>query len=195
MTNAAPHQPYRRLRRRWENDADVRFMTFSCYRRLPLLNHPAIMDLFVSTLAAARDDLGFSLYAYVVMPEHVHVLFRPAAGGEWARIALRVKISVARQVIGRWRELDAPILARLRTRSGTYRFWQHGGGFDRNIRDREELAKEICYTHRNPVRRKLVQEPEQWRWSSVRWWMERSGVPCELPPGDPKAWLAWKGYK
>lgn len=190
-------EPYRRLRRRWENDVDVRFMTFSCYRRLPLMKHPEVMNLFSDTLADARRRMSFSLYAWVVMPEHVHLLCRPAPESTWGAIAQSVKTSVARRVLGRWRELDAPILDRLRTSSGEIRFWQRGGGFDRNIRDREELAKEIGYTHRNPVRRGLVVRAEEWQWSSVRWWGGKceGEIPCDMPPGDPKAWMAWKGYK
>jgi putative transposase len=165
-------------------------MTFACYQRLRLLRHPSIMSLFVETLMRARNRMGFKLYACVVMPEHVHLIFRPAPGSTWAAIGASIKTSVARQVVGRWRELDAPILSRLRTERGEIRFWQRGGGFDRNIRDREELAREIGYTHRNPVRRGLV------KWSTVHWWMgERGGVLlCDLPPGDAKAWIAWKGY-
>src|SRR5262245_28957785 len=113
-----PPPGYKRRRRRWENDIDVRFMTFSCYRQLPLLGHPRIRDLFVETLANARLRHHFALHACVVMPEHVHLLFRPAPGGSWAAIAESLKTSVARRVIGRWRDLNAPILSRLGASQG-----------------------------------------------------------------------------
>jgi putative transposase len=188
---------YRKGMRRQEGAFDVRFMTFSCYRRLPLLDHPGIMDLFVQRMADAKQRLGFFLFAWVIMPEHVHVILRPAHGGTWAEIAMSVKTSVARRVIGRWRELRAPILTRLETTSGEVRFWQPGGGFDRNIRQTPELLHEIQYTHNNPVRRGLVRSADEWRWSSVHWWTgHRNGtLDCDVPPGDPKAWAAWKGFK
>lgn len=48
-----------------------------------------------------------------------------------------------------------------------YRFWQRGGGFDRNIHDDSALAAEIEYMHMNPVRRKLYEKPSEWKWSSA----------------------------
>jgi putative transposase len=47
------------------------------------------------------------------------------------------------------------------------RFWQRGGGFDRNVWSETVLLKEIDYFHANPVRRGLCQRPEDWRWSSA----------------------------
>lgn len=77
----------------------------------------------------------------------------------------------------RWRALDAPVLARLEDDSGDVRFWQRGGGYDRNVRDRDELMEKIRYVHLNPVRRGLVERPEEWAWSSARWYDgDRGGV-------------------
>ncbi len=43
--------------------------------------------------------------------------------------------------------------------SQAVRFWQRGGGYDRNIHTAEELWEKITYIHRNPVKRKLVHAP------------------------------------
>lgn len=186
---------HRKRLRRWENAADVRFITFSAFRRLPLLNNPRIMDLIVQRLAAVRAAHGLHLYAWVVMPEHVHLLVRPA-GSPWDAVARSLKTQVARNVLGRWRERSAPILGKIVVK-GRARFWQHGGGFDRNVRDVDEFAKAVRYIHRNPVERGLVVEPTAWKWSSARWWRgERSGeIACDPPPGRPGSWVGWKGFE
>jgi putative transposase len=180
--------------RRREVPGGVRFITFSCHRRLPLLGHAAIRDVFAEALAPARERHAFELFAWVVMLEHVHLLVRPHARLDEALRSL--KTSVAKRVLSRWRELRAPILERIRTSDGALRFWQKGGGFDRNVRDEDEFCREVCYIHRNPVERGLVARPEDWTWSSVRWWMgERGGeIDCDPPPGDPRSWAMWKGY-
>ena len=49
-----------------------------------------------------------------------------------------------------------------------HRFWQPGGGYDRNITSTEALRAVIEYTHANPVRRGLVARAEDWEWSSAR---------------------------
>jgi len=169
-------RPIRKRLRRREGFGDVRFITFSCYRRLPLLGNPRIRDVFASRLGAVHDVGGFELFAWVVMPEHVHLLLRPQDDAAWSGIASALKNSVARRVLHRWRALDAPILAKIRTDDGRCRFWQRGGGFDRNVRDMAEFTKAVKYIHRNPVERGLVRQPSDWNWSSVRWWMgERDG--------------------
>jgi putative transposase len=107
-----------------------------------------------------------------------------------------LKTSVAKQVVGRWRELRAPVLEQLRVKGGRIRYWQKGGGFDRNVRTLAEFCREVRYIHQNPVERDLVKEPQDWKWSSVRWWMgEREGeLECDPPPGDPRSWEGWTGY-
>ena len=50
------------------------------------------------------------------------------------------------------------------------RFWQDGGGYDRNIVSPKALWSTIQYIHANPVRRGLVRHPSEWEWSSARWW-------------------------
>ena len=49
------------------------------------------------------------------------------------------------------------------------RFWQAGGGFDRNIFEPQTLFARIDYVHANPVRRGLVDRAEDWKWSSAGW--------------------------
>lgn len=59
----------------------LHFITFSCYRRLPLLRSARARNLFVRVLDRVRGELGFKLAGYVVMPEHVHLLISEPARG------------------------------------------------------------------------------------------------------------------
>lgn len=68
------------LRRRY-GLRHLHFITCSCYRRLPLFASVYAKNLFVKILGEVRDRYGFSLVAYVVMPEHIHLLVgEPATG-------------------------------------------------------------------------------------------------------------------
>ena len=64
----------RKKMRRWERVWQWRFLTFSCYQRLQLLGNPAIRDQMAVSLSRARDRCGFRLRAWVIMPEHVHLM-------------------------------------------------------------------------------------------------------------------------
>ncbi len=181
----------KRMRRR-DSHGPARFITFSCEHRLPLLGRPAIRDVFVAALAETHSRFSLGLFAWVVMPEHVHLLLR--ADSESTIDALRfLKMSVAQRIISRWRRLEAPILERLARPDGSFRFWLKGGGFDRNVRDRPELSRTIAYIHQNPVERGLVLRASEWRWSSVAWWRgEESTIRCEYPGPD---WALWRGFE
>ena len=154
--------------RRFEHLGDARFVTFSCVGRLPLLGTAAIRDAFVERLGRARELRGFELYAWVVMPEHVHLLLRPGAGDTLAGVLQVIKQPFAKRVVARWREIGAPVLERMRRGDGRIVFWQRGGGYDRNVRDGDEFRKKIAYIHANPVRRGLVEREVDWEWSSAR---------------------------
>ncbi len=60
--------------KRYYGKGHLRFITFSCYRRLPQLKTVRARDIFVQELGKVRDETGFRLLGYVVMPEHVHLL-------------------------------------------------------------------------------------------------------------------------
>ncbi|MEM1422481.1 MAG: transposase [Planctomycetota bacterium] len=157
--------------KRIEHLNHARFLTFSCYRNLPLLGNLLIRDLFTQCLSDSRDRLGFRLHAWATMPDHVHLIVRPRDESQTVKAILRgLKQSVSRRVLARWREIDAPILERIEDRHGTARFWQRGGGYDRNLFSREEIDEKVGCMHANPVRAELVGSPKDWVWSSSRWW-------------------------
>lgn len=172
--------------RRREHVGTYRYLTWSCYKRMQLFKNPAIRDAFAAAIAVAREQHRFRLLSWVIMPEHVHIIIVPrpvlciragrtliASRSTVKMIARDLKGSFGEDVIERWRILRAKVLDKIRTRQGVLRFWQAGGGFDRNIRTEEELWRETCYVHDNPVRRGLVERAEDWRWSSARWYARR----------------------
>jgi putative transposase len=83
--------------RRYYGKGDLHFITFSCYRRLPLLKTARARDLFVKELGKVRDEMGFHLLGYVVMPEHVHLLMSEPRAGTPSTVLHKLKLRVARK--------------------------------------------------------------------------------------------------
>jgi hypothetical protein len=84
-----------------------------------------------------------------------------------------VKEPFARKAIRYWKDHASEWLARMTVPEGRrvrHRFWQPGGGYDRNNRSIEALRAMIDYLHANPARRGLVARVEDWEWSSARWY-------------------------
>jgi putative transposase len=154
--------------KRYYGTGDLHFITFSCYRRLPLLGTARRRDLFLRALEAVRRQYRFLVVGYVAMPEHVHLLL-----SEPERRNLSVVLKVLKQAVAR------RVLSRLRRRRGTRQgelfpnvgvprsFWQPRF-YDFNVWTAKKRMEKLRYMHRNPVTRGLVESPEQWRWSSFR---------------------------
>jgi REP-associated tyrosine transposase len=105
----------------------------------------------------AFDGERYRMLAWVVMPNHVHALFQPMNGWTMAKIVASWKKFTARQICD-WRresgeEASGPVWHR--------EYW------DRYIRDARHFAQTVEYIHRNPVKAKLVERPEDWPWSSA----------------------------
>ena len=124
-----------------------------------------------------RRSLTVALWAYVIMPEHVHVLLYPQYPDyAMRRILAGLKRSVS---VAARRHLqdsgDKQWLDRLAVEypgRRVFRFWQPGGGFDHNIFREKTVPTVMDYIHNNPVRRGLAATPTDWEWSSARFWVQ-----------------------
>jgi putative transposase len=117
------------------------------------LKDPRIAVVVVEALRFAEQQLGlYQLHAYVVMPNHVHVLLCPQS--PLARITKSLKGFTARsanQILGR---TGSP-------------FWQYES-YDHWVRDDREHRRILAYIERNPVMAGLASKVEDWPWSSAR---------------------------
>ena len=175
---------FEKRRVRYNEPRQPRELTFSCYHRFAFLSRDRTREWLAESLDEARAKLGFQLWAYVFMPDHVHLLVYPGdAPAHVSRFLQAAKETVARNAI-RYLKANAPAwLARITVREGArirHRFWQPGGGYDRNIISTEALRAVIDYIHANPVRRGLVTSAEEWEWSSARWYAGLRPVKLEM---------------
>ncbi len=138
------------------------------------------------------------------MPEHVHLIVFPerlgAIGGTGATGSLPASANsgpppkptarvsdllyaikrptsyrIKQDLLASGDPLIQKLTIRERPGKTTFRFWQEGSGYDRNILDHALLKKMIDYVHLNPVRRGLVDHPGEWKWSSWRHYTGESG--------------------
>jgi putative transposase len=162
-----PWGVYKRLERR-EVAEGARFITCGCYHRLPLFRNDAIKAAFVEALGWACERFEWDLWAWVVMINHTHFIASPRAGAPPFNKGLaQLKARVANRVLARWRELGAPVLGRLRDAQDKERFWQRGGGYDRNLWSPRHIWEAIDYIHQNPVVARLCTRSSDWPWSSA----------------------------
>jgi REP element-mobilizing transposase RayT len=99
------------------------------------------------------DGVRYRLLAWVIMPNHVHVLVEEREGWPLARL------------VQTWKGYTGRRINALTGRRGAV--WQPDY-YDRFIRDTDHLRNAVQYVHYNPVRAGLVQEPADWRFGSAR---------------------------
>jgi putative transposase len=163
---------HRKTCKRFNDPGHAHALTFSCFQRQPFLNRDRSRQWFIDAIDRARSKHLFHVWAYVVMPEHAHLLIWPTESTyDVSEILNSIKQSVAKRALLYVRRVAPEFLRRMEDLqpNGTrhYRFWQRGGGYDRNIVEPETAHQQIEYFHNNPVRRGLCLKPADWLWSSA----------------------------
>jgi REP-associated tyrosine transposase len=145
----------------------LHFITFSCYRRLPLLKTARARDVFVQELARARAAYEFRLVGYVVMPEHVHLLISEPRKGTPSTVLQMLKQRVSKKLRKKPRRNSVTQLRLAFPEPvGSIRsFWQ-ARFYDFNVYTNRKKREKLEYMHRNPLTRGLVKHPKDWPWSS-----------------------------
>ena len=153
--------------KRYYGQGQLHFVTFSCYRRLPLLGTVRARNLFVKELGRVRREYGFLLTGYVVMPNHVHLPISQPKKGTPSTVLQMLKQRVSRRT--RKNRCPTP-KAQLPLRFPKFmadlpQFWQPRF-FDFNVYSHKKKKEKLEYMHANPVNRGLVKHPKDWPWSS-----------------------------
>lgn len=148
--------------KRYQHEGEEDFLTFSCYGRKPHLDTPYASEAFLLSLELTRQNYGLEVLGYVVMPEHVHLLVSEPLDHETslASAIQALKISVSRRLTER-------------------PFWQRRY-YDFNVYTHSKRAEKLRYMYRNPVKRKLVDNPEDWAWSSYRHYLLNEPAPVQI---------------
>ena len=123
------------------------FVTSATYNRRRLFQVAATAELFLHTLQRYRKEGHFKLHAFVAMPDHIHLLLTPLD------ISLERAVGLVKGGFSRGLGSKFPV-------------WQRGFT-DHRIRNREEFMVRREYIHQNPVRARLVERAEDYRYSSA----------------------------
>ncbi|MEE8453092.1 MAG: transposase [Thermoguttaceae bacterium] len=188
-SNADNSTKLRKKVRHFDEPGHAHFLTFSCYQRMALLSKDRTRLWFVEALQDARGKHGFDLWAWAIMPEHVHLLiWSRRTEYRTAAMLADIKRPVGQNAVAWLVENSPEFLEKLtvRHRNRTYRrFWQAGPGQDRNIYEPNAAHKIIEYIHNNPVRRGLVERAEDWPWSSACDWAGKEDIVLKVDRTAP----------
>ena len=170
---------------RYNVAGNARELTFSCYNNRPFLLAERICKYLVDSIISNREKHKYDLWAYVFMPNHVHLLICPKKPQySISDMLLSIKQPVSRKAINYLKKNNPDGLKCLATSQihRPYHFWQKGGGYDRNITKVKTIIDLVRYIHNNPVRKGLVESAAQWYYSSAADWQGtgKGPIPIDL---------------
>jgi putative transposase len=147
-------------------------------RRQATFFAPEDYCLYLAMLADRLAETGVELWAYCLMPNHVHLVVVPAREGSLARLCGRLHKEYARRVNERlgWQG----------------HLWQER--FHSCCMDERHALAAVRYVELNPVRAGLCQSPEQWAWSSVHSHLGRHVDPVVTPTPALPSPADWPSY-
>ncbi len=148
--------------KRYHTFGHQHFITFSCYRRRPYLDNDHARTVFLQILERLRHRHGVLIFGYVLMPEHVHLLLAEPKQVKLENFFRALKTQTSKQLKG-----DRP------------QFWQFRY-HDFNVFTHHKFTEKLQYLHRNPVKRGLVEKPEDYPWSSYCHWLTGATGPVEI---------------
>ncbi len=160
----------------------LHFITFTCCRRLPVLRSAHAKNVFVKFLGEVRDRYGFSLVGYVVIPEHIHLLIGEPVKGTPSTVIQVLKQRVSLQLRRKKRRPAGQLsLTFAEGNESPPRFWQRRF-YDFNVWSLKKRVEKHHYIHMNPLKRKLVDHPKDWPWSSFAFYSSKKNFLIRIEP-------------
>jgi putative transposase len=136
----------------------------------------------VNAIDKRRTAHSFVLLAYVIMPEHVHLVLWPPEAMALGTVVGEIKRCAAKETLSHLSKADGQVLDRLTVRRDSAErrvLWQRRC-YDHNCRSETSVWEKVEYCHQNPVKRRLVHKAEDWEWSSYRWYKGDRDVPLQM---------------
>ena len=188
--------------RRHDEPGHIHFWTISCFRRLGFFHVEPMKQVVVDALQQLQAKFNICLIGNVVMPEHVHVALLPHQRGQLDPLPISKLLNAFKQHVGfhgkrclrdHWRShgrlWSEPLNLWAGNAFGEQLIW-NTRGHDFNIDCEKTLCEKLDYCHKNPVTRGLVNHPDEWPWSSYRFYElhDKSVLPMDWDGRWPIAW-------
>ncbi|MEQ1717388.1 MAG: transposase [Hyphomicrobium sp.] len=156
------------------------FFTVVTHNRQPILKGDAAVTLFMSALRSIQCSHSFELEAYVILPDHLHMIWTLPGGDSdyptrWRQIKSAFTRSIATKDLA---EVSPSRKSKLEQAIWQRRYWEH------TIASDGDFAAHVEYIHFNPVKHKLAARPRDWPHSSFHDWVKRGQYDCNWGADD-----------
>ncbi len=161
------------------------FLTFQVVGWADIFTRQVYRDIIINSLKYCREYKELNVFAYVVMSNHVHVIFQSRVDQLSATIR-DFKKHTAKQIFHEldtnkkesrkdWLNMIFRYHARYNKRSKEVQFWTHENHAV-ELSTNEMVDSRLDYIHNNPVKAGWVEKPEDYLYSSARNYMDLEGL-------------------
>ena len=147
------------------------FITATITEWQPLLNCQQARDIVLGDLAFYRKKYGCKILAYVIMPEHYHLVLQLCEPNDlhgWLHdFQMHTSNELCKLLRAKASPKEMAVYAKHANGNSELAIWKEQARALGIVSERV-LCTKIEYIHKNPVTRGLVSEPSQWPWPSWR---------------------------
>jgi REP element-mobilizing transposase RayT len=163
----------------------LHYVTFQVVNWVDLFTRQVYRDIVIESLKFCQVNKGLEIYAFVVMSNHIHILL-PSSIGKLSDTIREFKSYTAKQILlaiemeqesrRDWMLNLFEFAAKQHKRNEKYQVWTHENHAELIYSD-NFIFQKINYIHDNPVRAGIVENPEDYLYSSAR---DFAGKSCLL---------------
>ncbi|PZD77381.1 transposase [Mesonia sp. K7] len=166
---------------KFHNESGLYFVSFATVYWIDVFTRQEYFDMITSSIIYCRSNKGMELYAYCIMPSHIHFIFRSSTN-QPMELLRDFKKHTAKKVIEainnnaqesrkEWMLWMFEKAGRRQGNIKNYQFWQHHNK-PIELWSEKVILQKINYIHNNPVKSGFVLQPEDWKYSSARNFIE-----------------------
>lgn len=140
-------------------------VTTNAHGKIPWCTLPGVPEILIDNLIMTRNVYGAILSAFCILPDHMHMIVWPGEKG-LAKFVQSFKSHSSHDVKAILTRSSEPWLAAAEGSTLKFTGWQKGY-HDERLRDNEQRTNALRYVTMNPVKHNLVNQIEDWPWTSL----------------------------
>lgn len=161
------------------------FLTMTVVGWIDVFTHKNHKDVIIDSLRFCIQNKGLNLYTYCLMTNHLHMIVNCNEPFQLSDVIRDFKRHTANTIIDqiidepesgrKWMLKEFEDAAHITTRNKTYKFWQTGNHAIELFSEKFVWQK-LNYIHNNPVKANLVENPQDWVYSSASNYYSGEGI-------------------
>ncbi|MDN5205106.1 transposase [Fulvivirgaceae bacterium BMA10] len=170
---------------RIDNPEGIYFVTFTVVEWIDVFTRPCYSEIIIESLKYCQRRKGLIIYAYCIMSNHVHLIVSSDLNNDLSRIIGDFKKFTSNKIIKSiemgpesrrnwmlWIFQQAGLRDKNNKR---HKFWKNGN-HPEELFTGKFLKQKLSYIHNNPVAAQIVENPEDYVWSSAKSYAGKKGL-------------------